>query len=507
LTVSTTAKTAGKRFLTFQDVTLRIRDRHVFQSTRWQIECGQNWAVLGPNGSGKSTLVRAIVAKTPVVGGSIQRHHTASQADAMGYVSFERLQDVVAGEQAKDEARYFSGRLDSRLTVRQFMDTTRKSPDPVSATAKQAVSLLDLERLMARPLNSLSNGEMRRVLISKAASETRRLLILDEPFDGLDAAAADALRAAIQIFIHSGIQIILISHRLEEILPDITHVICLKDCRVVFAGLREQVLTQENLKRVYGTVPEKKIDRTNTVFSRPTRDISDSQVVIEVKNASLRYGKQTVFKHLNWRVRKGENWAISGPNGSGKTSLMQMVTGEHLQAYANEIYLFGQRRGSGESVQEIKQRIGVCSAEFQLNYRKPIRGLEVVLSGFFNSIGLYRQADRNQRKSAEQCLRRLNLSHLREKRFDHLSYGERRALLLARVMVKSPAILALDEPCQGLDPLNRDKILVLLEDICHNSDTQFLMITHHPGDLPRCITHRLDMQTGSITVGQAISEQ
>jgi molybdate transport system ATP-binding protein len=222
--------------------------------------------------------------------------------------------------------------------------------------------------------------------------------------------------------------------------------------------------------------------------------------VIDVRNACVRYGPAIIFDRLDWRVRRGEHWAITGPNGSGKTTLLQMVSGEHPQAYANEIYLFGRRRGSGESVHEIKQRIGLCSAEFQINYRKPIRGLDVVMSGYFDSIGLYRQADQKQQKTADRWMRRLNLSHLREQRFDLLSYGERRALLLVRAMVKSPDFLALDEPCQGLDPANRYKIIALLDDICHNSSTQLLMITHHAGDLPRCITHQLEMNTGRVTL-------
>ena len=162
---------------------------------------------------------------------------------------------------------------------------------------------------------------------------------------------------------------------------------------------------------------------------------------------------------------------------------------------------------SAITVQEIKQRVGLCSAEFQINYRKPIRGLDVVLSGFFDSIGLYRRANPEQLKSAESWLQRLNLHHLGEQRFDNLSYGERRALLLVRAVIKSPDILALDEPCQGLDPANRHKIIALLDDICHNSDTQLLMITHHAGDLPMCITHQLELNTGKVTAYSGLYEQ
>jgi molybdate transport system ATP-binding protein len=495
---------AAKRLLTFKDVTLRIRDRHVLKSTQWQIDKGQQWVVLGPNGSGKSTLVRAVAGLTPVVGGSIQRHDPAAHTEAIGYLSFELLQSIVAKEQARDEARYFSGQLDHHMTVAQFMATANRSTKVYAPSIRRAVSQLGLKPLLTRPLQSLSNGEMRKIMISRAALRTRGLLILDEPFDGLDSATSKVLGNAIQSWMQAGIQILLVTHRMEEVLPDFTHVIGLKDCQMTIAGTRESVLTQDNLKKVYGVIPKEIRAQKKISTSLTTQFSNDANTMIDVRNACVRYGPKIVFDRLNWRVCKGEHWVIKGPNGSGKTTLLQMVTGDHPQAYANEIYLFGRRRGSGESVQEIKQRVGLCSAEFQINYRKPIRGLDVVLSGFFDSIGLYRRADQEQLKSAEDWLQRLNLSHLREQRFDYLSYGERRALLLVRAVVKSPDILALDEPCQGLDPANRHKIIALLDDICHNSHTQLLMVTHHAGDLPRCITHQLDMETGRVSVNPRI---
>ncbi len=503
MTLHSPTEKSNQPLITLDGVTLRIRDRHVLKSTHWMIEKGQSWAVLGPNGSGKSTLIQAIAGKVPVVGGSILRHDPMAHPDAIGYVSFELQHQIIANEQSKDDARYFSGKLDNHLTVRHFMETSGENEEHVSPAAKQIFSLLGLARLMDRPIRSLSNGEMRKVLISRAVLKTRGLLILDEPFDGLDSHAGKALKIAINALIRSRYQILLVTHRVDEILPEITHVICLKDCGVVFAGPRTQAMIPEKLKRLYDREPGKNSRQTTDVSRSIDTGDSVFPVVIQVRNASVTYGDQIIFQHLNWCVRKGENWAITGPTGSGKTTLLQMVSGDHPQAYANEIYLFGQRRGSGESVQEIKQHIGRCSAEFQVNYRKPIQGFEVVLSGFFDSIGLYRQASQHQRNLADVWLERLNMSHLREKRFDHLSYGERRAILLARAMVKSPEILVLDEPCQGLDPFSREMILALLEDICNKSDTQLLVVTHLLTEVPKCITHILDMKTGNVTASSS----
>jgi len=214
---------------------------------------------------------------------------------------------------------------------------------------------------------------------------------------------------------------------------------------------------------------------------------------ITFDNATLRVHDHHILPSTNWEIKVGQSWAVLGPNGSGKSTLLQMVTGDHPQAYANEIYLFGRRRGSGESIWDIKQRLGAVSSEFQVHYRKPIRAFDVVLSGFFDSVGLYRQANKWQVKTAQTWLERLGLCHLKEKRYDLLSFGERRMILLARAVVKNPEILVLDEPCQGLDPANRKRILALVDLIGRQPHTQVLYVSHHPKEMPACITHNLDL--------------
>jgi molybdate transport system ATP-binding protein len=218
-----------------------------------------------------------------------------------------------------------------------------------------------------------------------------------------------------------------------------------------------------------------------------------------MRNVTVRYGSRIIFKDLNWTVMPGQHWAVTGPNGAGKTTLLQMITGDQLQAYANEIYLFGRRRGSGESIWDVKQRVGLVSSEFQLNYRKSLSALNVVLSGFFDSVGLYRHASLQQCRVAHQWLRRLGLTHLHERLFEHLSYGERRLILLARALVKAPDLLVLDEPCQGLDPANRRNVLARIDAIAAHSATQLLYVTHFSEELPACITHRFDLTPFSST--------
>jgi molybdate transport system ATP-binding protein len=486
-------KKSDDRLIAFENVTLRIRDRHILPSTDWEIKKYQNWAVLGPNGSGKSTLLRAFTGNTPVVGGAIRRYGRQAQADSIGFVSFELHQKLIAREQALDASRYFSGNFKSYLTVEDVIDAVREQPPNNNLPMTQLLSAFDIEPLIQRPIRKLSTGEMRKILILRAVMQSRGILILDEPFAGLDRKTREQLMASIDLLVQAGMQIVLATHRYENIMPAIGHILFLKEGRVFHLGKREQVFTADVIGQVFRRNGETSYAHPESRRFVPCEKNAGS-IVIEVKNTTVQYDAGVVFKDLSWRVRKNENWAVVGPNGSGKTTLLQLITADHPQAYANEIYLFGKRRGSGESIWEIKQRMGQLSSEFQIGYRKAIRCFDVVLSGFFSSIGLYRRPNDRQRKIAQTWIHRLKLNHLMDKRYDLLSFGERRMMLLARAVVTTPEILVLDEPLQGLDVYHRQLILGWIDDICGTIETQLLYVTHHLNELPSCITHVFDLE-------------
>jgi molybdate transport system ATP-binding protein len=219
-----------------------------------------------------------------------------------------------------------------------------------------------------------------------------------------------------------------------------------------------------------------------------------SEILVSMKNVTIKYEDTTVLDNVSWTMRTGENWVILGPNGCGKTTLLNLITGDNLQAYANEIYLFGKRRGSGESIWDIKRRTGMISSELQIRYRKPITAFEVVLSGFFDSVGLYRDYTPEQKETAEQWVEVLGIADKSDRVFNQLSYGEQRMQLLARSMVKIPQILILDEPCQGLDRTNRQRILDAIEVVGHHSKTNIIYVTHYPHEIPACMTHILQFE-------------
>ena len=173
------------------------------------------------------------------------------------------------------------------------------------------------------------------------------------------------------------------------------------------------------------------------------------------------------------------------------STILSLISGDNLQAYSNEIYLFGVSRGSGESIWDIKKRVGLVSSEFQLLYRESIQVIKVVLSGFFDTIGYYNQSSKKQRIEASKCLELLGINDLAKHNFTRLSFGQQRLILIARAMVKSPSLLILDEPCQGLDFYNRNLILEKIDKIAKTSNTQILYVTHSPTDKLQCIDHEL----------------
>ncbi|MEA3231325.1 MAG: ATP-binding cassette domain-containing protein, partial [Thermodesulfobacteriota bacterium] len=351
------------------------------------------------------------------------------------------------------------------------------------------IDALDIRHLLDREIRQLSSGELRRIFIARALLKSRGLLVLDEPFESLDNRHRHILGATLDALMERGVQVILVSHHIESIPKKITRIIALKRGRVFCQGPPKEVITPPLIDQLYGPLSGTALKNLHKF----TPIKFSSQKIIDIRKATVRYGAIIVFKNLSWRVNQGENWAISGPNGSGKTTLLRLVTGDHLQAYANEIYLFGRRRGTGESIWEIKNRFGVVSAELQRNYRKRIPAIDVVRSGFFDSIGLYHKCSENQQIIANQWIESLKVATLMNRNYDQLSFGERKMVLITRDMVKSPDVLILDEPCQGLDRSNRHRVLALVDRIGRQTETQIIFVTHQPDEVPACTTHMLSL--------------
>jgi len=485
--------------ITLEDVTLRIGSEMLLPGTSWEIRAGENWAILGPNGSGKSALARAVKGDVPHVRGKLIRHGLEARGERIGYVSFELQEQILLREDRLEEARFFSGKRGHALTAGQLL----LENDGDRIAFDRLVDTLKLRPLLGHGIRTLSNGEIRKLLIARALLPSPKILILDEPFAGLDAGSRKSLAASITELMEKGTQVILVTHRIEEIIPGISHLLVIRNGKVAHAGRRSEVMTPARMKSLSGggrPLPESPL---------PTPDICTATEtltgpLVEMKNIHVAFGDLVVLQDLNWIVQRGEHWAVVGPNGSGKTTLLGLITGENLQVYANEVSLFGKRRGEGESIWEIRRRIGVVSPELQLQYRRPVPVRDVVLSGFFDSIGLYRRPRPKQEAIADRWLEYLGMAEMAMKPFTRLSYGEKRLALIARAMVKSPELLILDEPCQGLDRSNREMVLALMESIGKRTSTGLIYITHHKEEMIPCISHVLKLGKAGAKVRKGL---
>ncbi len=485
--------------LSLKNVSNRLWDKQILKDIFWSTEFGQSWAILGPNGAGKSTLIKVVLGQIPYCG-TIKRHQEIEDFGKIAHVSLEQQKLLVAQEEKKDRYEEYSGNEEHFLTGQEVMDPEGKHPESLLKIAKQ----LGLSSLLGNPLRSFSNGETRKTLIGKALLSEPKLLILDEPFEGLDTESVLWLKGALSDLIKNGLAVWLVSHRFEELVPEITHVLCLKSGEIFAQGLRSQVLIPEVMEGLYEKADHEK---TNLKTNENSAEINETLIqadffesvpekdrkhsLIRMRNVNVHYGEKVVLKKFFWSVEQGENWKIVGPNGSGKSTLLSLICGDNLQAYANEIYLFGRRRGTGESIWDIKQKIGFVSSEFQVRYRQPVNALKVVLSGFFDSIGYYQPASVTQTERAISLMELLEITNLTDLDFTRLSYGQQRLILIARAMIKSPPLLILDEPCQGLDRTNRNRVLELVDLVGKNTTTQILYVTHSADDHLNCLQREL----------------
>ena len=509
-------------FVTLADITVRLRDKAYLRHTSWRVSANEHWAVLGPNGAGKSTLVRALMGEVPVIDGRIIYHFlgdrdaTASEAaETIGYVGPELHRAILEREAMAHRLRDFSGQTDGYTSVGHILEnavpyhptTGARRPFPPSEV-QDIARRTGIATLLARPVESVSAGEMRKTLIARALIRRPRLLILDEPFDGLDAASRQSLGGLINELMNGALRLILITHRFEDIVANVTHVLYLKDGQVTHQGDKGRLLNPETLQEVFGLEarpPQKppRIEALTTQALTPSPEAEKAAdargpALVEMKNVTVRYGAVRALNDFTWRMMPGENWALLGPNGAGKSTVIKLILGENTQGYANEIYLFGNRKGSGESVWDIRRQIGIVSTELQANYRRNISVLDIICSGFHDSIGLYRHCTAEQRRDAREWLRKLELDPLVDCGFERLSYGQRQMILIARAMVKAPALLILDEPCEGLDIANRRKILHIIDYIGSQTATSLLYVTHHTQELVPCMTHMLKLNRGKV---------
>ncbi|TGU70631.1 molybdate ABC transporter ATP-binding protein ModF [Geomonas terrae] len=466
-----------------EKVKARITEGKFLEDITLEIARDQHWAVVGANGSGKSAMGKLLCNGLPVLSG------TSRVPVRSAYVSFEKIDEILEVERYNDDSD-FLGYVTEGTRVDRFI---LAGTDADEARLAELAQELGFTKILERGIKFLSTGEMRKALICKALLQDPELLVLDEPFDGLDRDSSAVLKQLISSCIERGTQVVLLLNRFSEIVAETTHIAYIKECRIFMSGEREEMLASEALRRFHAfhyTLPAV-LPEVDTARSVPP--LVPGEPLIDMKNVSVRYGEKQILRGVTWTVREGEHWKISGPNGSGKSTLLSLISGDNPQAYANDISLFGRKKGSGESVWDIKKRIGLVSTSLQQEYRVAGTVKVAVISGMYDSIGMYSQYTLRQQEIALEWLDILHMGHRRDHAFRDLSYGEQRLVLLARAMVKQPDLLILDEPCQGLDDVNREMVLKLIDHLGRTGDTQILYVNHNFDDRIPCITNSMEL--------------
>ena len=423
-----------------------------------EVRPGKSLGIVGRNGSGKTTLASKL-----------------AEENGATLVSFELENELLEREIREDDSEFLN-RIDFGRSVRELIEEV--CPD--EGKVREITDKLGLSQILEQGFLTLSTGERRRLMLARALVQNSKLLVLDEPFDGLDQNFRQPLRDLLE-----GRDLVLVVNRLGDLEGLVDDVCCIEDGAVILSGSPEKVFKNEAFQQLMG------LNDGELVLPKGGSISPSSGALVSMKQVTVVHGGREIISDFDWSVERGQNWKISGPNGCGKSTLVNLVTGDHPQCYSNDVTVMGLRRGLGESIWDVKRHVGIISPSLHQQHRVSFSALQIVASGFFDSVGIYQDVSPEHWRMAGEWLELVGMTPWADRPFRSLSYGQQRLLLVARALVKRPPLLVLDEPCQGLDPMNRSLVLSVIDRIASTNLTQILYITHEPEDRLECITHEL----------------
>ncbi len=425
---------------------------------------GKVTVIAGRNGSGKTLYIEQL------------RRQLAS--DSVRYIAFTDSYGVNVDGQYYLQLRWNQHDIDHETpTVGELLQRAYllagEDTEERREMQQQLYSLFHMDDFLDKYIITLSSGELRKFQLTKTLFANPRLLIMDNPFIGLDAETRDQLKELLQ-------------RLAEEREMEIMLVIAKTDDIPAFADEIKETSPQE-------TIPAHVLsdEKRDAILSLPYHDNDyDCQRVVDMKKVTIRYGERTILKDVDWTVMNGERWSLSGQNGSGKSTLLSLICADNPQSYACDITLFDRPRGSGESIWDIKKHIGYVSPEMHRSYKRNLPAIRIVASGLMDSIGLYAIPNAQDYEKCRWWLNIFGIGELADRPFLQLSSGEQRLVLLARAFVKDPQLLILDEPLHGLDLWNRRLVKDIIETFCQRRNKTMIMVTHYQTELPNNITHQ-----------------
>jgi len=446
----------------------------------WEIDTQQSWGIFSTDGDIGSLLGDLICGELSPISGKLELNDLS-----FAQVSLSEQQRLLERELEKDDTDFLD-RIDQGSTVYSLIQECSQDAN----LTDQLMTNLDLTHLRHSGFRVLSTGETRRVMLARALATQPDLLLLDNPFTGLDISHRVALAHYLQSLSHT-VQLLVTFSRESDIPEWIEHIALFNAGKLDSTMAKSSWDSHPIIEQIKSQSEQQSEEMMNLIRQHQHSTHFDNPI-FQLKNGAVEYSDKKIFTDLNWRIDKGQHWQIKGPNGCGKSTLLGLIFGDHPQCYSNDIDIFGKKRGSGETIWEIKQHIGMVSSALHLQYRVNCRALEVILSGFYDSIGLYHQPTRREVGIANEWLDILHMSQYKKTPFRQLEYGQQRLLLIARAIVKQPTLLILDEPYQGLDFMGRRLVKNTLEFIARENLSQLLYVSHYQEDRLDSIKNELE---------------
>ncbi|GAL86481.1 ABC-type molybdenum transport system, ATPase component/photorepair protein PhrA [Sporocytophaga myxococcoides] len=504
----------SQQFLKLDQLCVEVNGRFILEDITFKLEKGASLAIIGPSGSGKTIL------------GKVLANRIAPSSGTINFSFPSDFKSVFISQQHDfrdaSERSYYQQRFDSNygkdfpLVEEELLKAAGgTSRTEIERIAKQ----LRIDQLLKRTLIELSNGEGKRLQIARALLQKPELIIFDSPFVGLDTDSRKVLHSIINEMTIFGNTVVVITTHGE--IPDrINHVLKLKEGKI------EQLLSLKEFKESY----KEEQERIETFILHDSElynnlyweEQEEFKVAVQMHNVSVSYGDKSILENINWKVNKGECWALLGHNGSGKSTLLSLINGDNPQAYGNDIWLFDKKKGSGESIWELKAKIGYISPELHIFFQRNksftetlfvnsvaqslaaeassggVTVFDSIASGFNDQVGSTGKISSWQTKQVNLWIEILKLSSYRNMRLPQLPLGVQRLVLLGRALVKNPQLLILDEPCQGLDRTQVKQFVSVVNEICTTFSKTLIYVSHYKEDIPACVKNYLELENGKI---------
>ncbi|HET7733058.1 MAG TPA: ATP-binding cassette domain-containing protein [Paludibacter sp.] len=349
------------------------------------------------------------------------------------------------------------GVLFSSITIDRFIeDELRHDHFPIQTNENSSLS-------------TMSSGQQKRALLMYLIAQKPEFMVLDDVYSNIDKKTQEFITNELSQLSGSTL-LIQLFFRKRDLLPCI-------DTVYTISGENEIIDKQTaDIFRTSAAAQETGLHR----FSLPAEyneNHTDINPLVQLNAVSVRYGEKKVLDKVNWTIQQGEFWQLVGPNGSGKSTMLSIIIGDNPRGYGQDMILFGRKKGSGESIWDIKRQIGYFTPAMIEQFTRVDTVENMIISGLMDSVGLYTKPTDLQKDIAKNWIKRLGENY-RNRTFQSLSLGQQRMVMVARAMVKHPPLLILDEPTIELDDENSRLFIDMVNAIAAEKKIAIVYVSH-----------------------------